>query len=349
MYNGQLKSVDGSYTQLNFIKRCLQLFAYKNFLHYQRIYNPEWGRVTRILVFFDCLWCLLRYGAIYSDYFEYKFVEKSHYSRRTYVTKGKSRKIQKIFNRAGARCMFDKLTFNREYAQFRTLKDFEFSSSKKDFIKFVKDCNRQIIAKPFFGYSGNGIFIPDVSTDERASDLYDALLKDGNYFCEELFIQTGVLHDINPSSVNTVRIYTLHDGVNVHIMGTYARIGGKNSIVDNIHGGGVCCTIDKETGIITSLGEDLKGNHVLFHPATGTLIPGNHIPQWSVIIDMVKKAANIHPEVGYTGWDFAVSDNAVCIIEANEQGNFNLPQTAMGRGVLPDYNAILKGMSKHII
>lgn len=142
--------------------------------------------------------------------------------------------------------------------------------------------------------------------------------------------------------MNTVRIYTVNDGNNVYIMGTYVRFGGKNSIVDNIHSGGMSCVVDIDSGIIASPGVDLRGNKVLFHPATGKLICGVKIPQWNKVLDMVVRAAKVHPEIGYTGWDFAISDDAVCLIEANEQGNFNLPQNAMGRGIWPEYKVLLK-------
>lgn len=346
MYNGQLKKSDGTYSKFNLFKRFLQLVNWKTYRHYQKIYYPEWNGLMVMIVFIDCLLCTICYGAICSDYFEFNFINKSHFARRTYVTKGKALKIQKIFNRRGAKCMFDKLSFNKEYSQFRTLKDFDFKDTKENFLKFVNNCSRKIIAKPFFGYSGNGIFIPDVTSDIKAEAVYDSLHKDGNYFCEEFFNQTGSLHDVNPTSVNTIRIYTLNDGHNIHIMGTYARIGGKNSIVDNIHGGGACCAIDKSTGIISSLGVDLLGNEYLYS-ASGKMLPGTEVPQWGKVMSMVVEAAKVHPEVGYVGWDFAVSDDKICIIEANEQGNFDLPQTALHKGVYPDYMKIIKLRKKY--
>ena len=330
-----LKNVDGTYSIYNFFRRIFQLIDIKRFLS---------------CAFIDSIWCLFRYGAIYDDYFEYRFIEKTHYSRREYVTKGKSRRIQKMLNKSGsAECMYNKIVFNREYSKFRTLNDYEFSSTstKESFLSFVKKCNRHIIAKPFLGSSGYGIYIPDVSTDEQALQVYDLLSRDGNYFCEEFFVQTGILHEINPSSVNTVRIYTVNDGEEIHIMGTYIRFGGKDSFVDNIHSGGMSCVVDIDTGIIARPGVDLRGNEVLFHPATGMLICGTKIPQWDKVLDMVVEAAKIHPEIGYTGWDFAVSDDKICIIEANEQGNFNLPQTALHKGVYPDYMKIIKLRKKY--
>lgn len=345
----EFKNPDGTYSKINFIKKAFQFIALRRFFILKNIHQPEWGRVKTFWAYIDSLWCLLRYGATWDDYFEYNFIEKSFFARKKYVTKLKSRKIQSIFNRHGsAECMFNKAEFNRQYSKFRTLRDFLFSDTVKydDFYKFVIQCKRKIIAKPLFGSSGVGIFIPDVSDDEKVRQTYNLLHDDKNYFCEEYFIQTGVLHDINPSSVNTLRIYTLNVCGKVHIMGAFVRFGGKDSIVDNIHSGGISCMIDVPTGVICRPGVNLKGEEVLFHPATGKLICGIKIPQWDKIIQTVNDAALIHPEIGYTGWDLAVSADAVCLIEANEQGNFDLPQTAMGRGILPDYEKLIKSVQR---
>lgn len=187
MNTSQLKNENGLYSKTSFIKRVIQLYDYKLYRQLYKEYYPDWGGVKIIQTFFDCLWCAFLYGAIYPDYFEYGFVEKSHYSRKTYVTKGKSRKIQKILNKNGARFMYDKSVFNRDYSEFRTIKDFYFNDTKDNFVKFVRNCNHKIIVKPIFGESGHGIFIPDVSTEDKVSMLYEYLANSKDSFCEELF------------------------------------------------------------------------------------------------------------------------------------------------------------------
>jgi len=171
--------------------------------------------------------------------------------------------------------------------------------------------------------------------------VYNLLSEDSSYFCEEFFAQSGPLGEVNPSSVNTVRIVTLNDTEDIHIMAAFVRFGGKGAVVDNFHNQGFGCEVDIETGIIVSGGVDKQGNRIVVHPASGKIVCGIQIPQWKKVIAMAKEAALVHPEIGFTGWDFAVSNDKINIIEANEQPNFGI-QGRTGRGVLPEYKEVMQ-------
>ncbi len=338
----EIKKSDGTYSKFGFIKRAFQLWSLKSFKKFKNKYFPELGLLGTILLFLDAIWCSVVYKSIYDDYFDYRFWEKSHYSRKRFVTKGKSRKIQKIFNKKGSAIFtYNKLIFNKEYAKFKTTRTYEFPGSLESFAKFVKDCQYKIIAKPIFGSSGQGVFVPDVSTSQGIEQIYKQLSIDNSYFCEEFFIQTGPLGEVNPTSVNTVRIVTLNDSINIHIMVAFVRFGGKGAVVDNFHSQGFGCEVDVETGIIISGGVDKLGKRIFVHPASGKVVCGIRIPQWDKVLEIAKEAAMVHPEIGFTGWDFAVSNDKINIIEANEQPNFGI-QGRTGKGVLPEYEEIIK-------
>ena len=343
MYKDDLKDENGQLGRLDYIKRGLYLIGWKLFkdLAYKTI--PHYSRLGLFCLYLDFLKCFIRYGAAATDYFEYRFFEKKHILRKTYITKKHARHIQQCFNKLdGVKFVYNKLLFNKEYAEFRDTDYFEFPGTEKSFIDFVIKCNRNIIAKPIYGFSGCGIYKPDVSTNEKAQKVYRKHYNDGIYMMEEYFCQTGILGKINPSSVNTVRIYTLFDGEKVHVMNTCVRFGAADSIVDNIHGGGMCCEVDEETGVIISVGVDLVGNKYYKHKASGLYVLGAKVPQWKRVLDTVLKAALVHPEVGYVGWDIAVSDEKLTIIEANEVGNIDLPQCCCQRGLKEEYDRILK-------
>lgn len=344
----EIKKSDGTYSKLGFIKRAMQLWSFKSFNSFKNKYFPNAGVFTSVRLFLDAIWCSIIYKTIYDDYFDYRFWEKSHYSRKRFVTKGKSRKIQKIFNKRGSAIFtYNKLTFNKEYVRFKTTKYFEFPGTLDSFGQFVADCNYKIIAKPIFGSAGQGVFVPNVSSEEEIEKLYRQLSSDKSYFCEEFFVQSGPLGEVNPTSVNTVRIVTLNDGVDIHIMVAFVRFGGKDAVVDNFHSQGFGCEVDIETGIIVSGGVDKQGKRVYVHPASGKIVCGIKIPQWEKVISTAKEAAKVHPEIGFTGWDFAVSNDKINIIEANEQPNFGI-QGRTGRGVLPEYQEIIKLRKKNL-
>lgn len=46
--------------------------------------------------------------------------------------------------------------------------------------------------------------MPDLSSDHKIEELYNQLSVDKSYFCEEFFIQTGFLGEVNPTSVEPI-------------------------------------------------------------------------------------------------------------------------------------------------
>jgi len=164
----EIKNSDGTYSKLGLVKRALQLYSLKNFNRFKNRYFPEAGLFTSFGLFIDAIWCTIVYKSIFDDYFDYRFWENSHYSRSRFVTKGKSRKIQKFFNKKGSAVFtYNKLTFNKEYAKFKTTKFYEFPGSQDSFMQFVKDSNYKVIAKPIFGSSGQGVFVPELSSEKK--------------------------------------------------------------------------------------------------------------------------------------------------------------------------------------
>ena len=62
-------------------------------------------------------------------------------------------------------------------------------------------------------------------------------------------------------------------------------------------------------------------------------------------IELTKKAALLVPELGYIGWDVAISDKGPVIVEGNDIPGYDMPQNAAwhpdGKGILPDIEKIL--------
>lgn len=295
----------------------------------------------------DYLLSLIKYGATVTDYFEYQFWKKKSGERAKYITMLYSRKIQKFFNKGDKTVFIDKIKFNSIYSSFRSLKSIDLSSdnvNEDTFVDFVKACDRNIIMKPLMGASGHGIYKPDVSTDEKTRNLFGEIRNQKvDYLAEQIFTQTGSLNSVNPASLNTVRMFTLCNGKDVYLMGAGLRIGGGKAIVDNIHAGGMVCELDLETGTVIGPGYNLMGDKFAWHPVTKVLIPGLVVPQWKNVLKIIKKAALINPNLAHSAWDVAVSETEICLIEANEQGNFDLLQSATQRGFKEDYKKALNG------
>ena len=62
------------------------------------------------------------------------------------------------------------------------------------------------------------------------------------------------------------------------------------------------------------------------HPVTGCEIPGFQFPYWNEVLEMCKKASFEIPEVGYIGWDVAITPTGPVFVEGNELPGYNLYQ-----------------------
>lgn len=151
----------------------------------------------------------------------------------------------------------------------------------------------------------------------------------------EAFIQQHpTLSAVNPSSVNTVRICTARDRAGeVHVIGASLRGGGAGSVVDNLHADGVQYSVDPETGLIVRGGVKFNGErNVYFHPSTNAKMIGLQIPNWDKVLETVKQAGKIPPNLRYIGWDIAVTEKGCEIIEANIlQGSNGMQQDGVGK------------------
>lgn len=88
--------------------------------------------------------------------------------------------------------------------------------------------------------------------------------------------------------------------------------------MDNFHNGGCAYPIDVDAGIVNGPGMALGSNQKIYkHPSTGKEMVGLYLPNWDIVLETVRAAALIMPNVGYIGWDIAITETGCEIIEAN--------------------------------
>lgn len=150
---------------------------------------------------------------------------------------------------------------------------------------------------------------------------------------EEFVRQHPALSALNPTSVNTVRVYTILDRTGaVHILSASLRVGGFGSPVDNFHSGGVGYPIDPERGVVMAAGKTMLGELCLYHPSTGAEVIGFEIPNWQALLDFVFRAARQLPTARMIAWDVAVLLDGFEMIEGNCNGDPGLMQTPSETG-----------------
>ena len=172
-----------------------------------------------------------------------------------------------------------------------------------------------VIMKPYGGACGRGIF---ALRPEECRDI--SVEEYRGYIAEEILIQHPILAELNDSSVNTVRAMTFRG----ELLSCVLKVGRGGAVVDNMHSQGMYGNINMEYGLTDSLFYDIDLNEYAFHPTSGARLIGVEIPHWEELKELVRKAAQVFPDAAYIGWDCAILQDKVVIIEANEAPGHDL-------------------------
>lgn len=288
--------------------------------YFEKLNEYDWDSIGGLSAKIDCMLSRVVYGAVVEEYIALEFYRKNRRERKKFLTGPRqviilNHFLKKTTPEQRAR-IWDKLEFDRFFSEFINREYLDVSgSSDEEIVAFIQK-HGAVLAKPLSETHGNGIFRIESSTMDP-SVLTKIRAK--QYLLEEIIVQHHEVAKPNPTSVNTVRIATAldRDG-HAHPVGACLRCGAKGSCVDNTHSGGVAYPINTEYGIVIGPGKNRKTfEDYIIHPGSDTVMPGFRIPNWDILLDTVKKAAEKIPEFPYLGWDVAVTEDGVEIIEGN--------------------------------
>jgi hypothetical protein len=139
----------------------------------------------------------------------------------------------------------------------------------------------------------------------------------------------------NGEEIDALRVYYITPKAILDKTGNYLkakyRVGTGNSITDTADGC-IAYPISIKYGIIKGPGinEVLNSNYYYYHLGCDKLMVGMIIPLWDRVLEVVTKAANMIPQIRYIGWDIAITNNSVEIIEGNHNpyhGTFEIMGT----------------------
>lgn len=281
-------------------------------------------------IWLDLMICHFRYDANLLDYISFGFYSLPHYTRNTFVTTYRGLLYSLAVNhQAKAQIFHDKPKFNEVFSRFIYREWLDTRSSSSEQIEVFISRKGRVIAKPFNGTEGNGIFIIDNNTPQDKTKFFDLLNKGQHFVLEEIVKNHPAINKLNPHALNTLRIVTILDKNNkVHILCTVLRIGVSGSIIDNLSQGGIVCPIDVSSGTICKNGIDLWGKEYKLHPESFISLLGYQLPHWNEVLDVINQAATTVQDVKYVGWDIAITDkDTVEIIEANPNPGVQLLQS----------------------
>lgn len=194
-------------------------------------------------------------------------------------------------------------------------------------LKKLMNGKHRLVLKPRDDYGGNGIKIYNLNTSEEIEKtVRDINRLDTPHILEEYVEQKGLLHEVNPSSLNTLRVITVrHKDGSITPVNIYVRFGHAGSLIDNVSSGGCEFYINPETGEIEE-GDDFAGHWFTAHPDTNQEVTGLFIPHFDKVMLLCQEAHQAAPSgMNLAGWDVCVSDDQVLLIEVNNCPGTKVP------------------------
>jgi Sugar-transfer associated ATP-grasp len=178
-----------------------------------------------------------------------------------------------------------------------------------------------LIVKPSID-SGDGKNVRKLTIDDgklRFGDEptnFDELSKSYglDFLVQYVFQQHPAMAEFHPSSVNTIRFYTLRFDDEIKVISAVFRSGNEGRCVDNR---GVPCGIDADGKLNDHATTKYFTKHDV-HPVTGKAFRGFVIPGWQAACEFVKR---LHQQLLYfesVSWDITInSDSQPCLMEIN--------------------------------
>ncbi|MBO4848179.1 MAG: hypothetical protein J5586_03400 [Clostridia bacterium] len=282
----------------------------------------------------------LIYGTSFSEYAGYRFYAKKHSEKRTYMTRRYMFRFFDRYNPQELRCRIgDKSLAAKYYADFMKREQCTKSDGFEAFLEFTSR-HPDLFIKRAVGWGGEGARKERVLCEEDAARVWGYLGE--NEVVEPVIINHDLLREIYPNSLNTIKVTVLQTPSTPIIVTAIIRFG-NNTIVDNIHSGGIAAGINVKTGRIETLAMDKHFMRYSIHPETDKPITGIVIPQWEAICDLARRASMVTPELRYTSWDVALTNEGPIMIEGNWDAEFYPEQTLFNRGHRTLFTDLLEG------
>lgn len=137
-----------------------------------------------------------------------------------------------------------------------------------------------------------------------------------NFIVQEKIQAHPVISNLNPTSLNTIRMVTYRKGPEVFVLSSTMKIGKKGEVVDNGHSGGVFCGI--KDGI---LGDTIYSLNPFSASPLESIVEHTKkitLPNYNKLVKAAKELALQLPYSRYAGWDLSIDSNGdPILIEVN--------------------------------
>ena len=202
----------------------------------------------------------------------------------------------------------------------------------------LQDGKGKLFLKPVGGQGGFGIFVlkyegNSLLVNGEKKDLIDFIqnLPSTTFILQKGILQSQQMMDINPSSVNTLRVVVQKEGDLMKMKTCIIRMGRKGREVDNSAQGGVSVKVDTMTGQVASTATAEHGGGVLScHPDTGRSFGDITINNWPDLKTQIEAIGTKLIDFKNIALDIAVTDEGAKLLEFNFRYGIEHQQCVLG-------------------
>ena len=282
----------------------------------------------------------LLYGTSFSEFAGYGFYARKPGEKRTYMTRRHMFRFFDRYNPAELRSRIgDKSLAAKYYADFMSREQYTKSEGLDAFLAFSSR-NPCLFIKKAVGWGGEGARRAEIGCEDDARRVWASLT--GDEVVEPVVVNHDLIRRIYPDSLNTIKITVLQTPKGPEIVTAIIRFG-NHTAVDNVHSGGIAAGIDIETGRVETPAMDKRFRRYTHHPETKQPITGFSVPDWETIKRFAIRASLVTPELRYTSWDIALTNDGPVMIEGNWDAEFYMEQTLYNRGHRKLFVDLLEG------
>ncbi|SJM65953.1 hypothetical protein FM102_11090 [Corynebacterium glutamicum] len=227
-------------------------------------------------------------------------------------------------------------------------------SSLEEFIRSHLERGTEIVVKDSTGKQGRGVMVivdllevegktfllfSNGSTKPLDDALGEIIEPGGVWLVQERIEQHELLKELNPTSLNTLRLgtYRRNDG-SVDLIFGVLRIGNPRAQIDAFNHGGIAVGVDLDSGNLADFGlqrPKYSREKLTEHPVMRVPFRDIRLPNWSEVVDLAQQFARHAGDNSIIGWDVAFTPNGPIFVEGNHNWDVSLAQA--GRvGVLSD-------------
>ena len=274
-------------------------------------------KIPMVFLWIDSLWALFRHGCLIKQYTHGEFYKIARPFMGRAISQRRLEKIIRNSNQSShVHILKNKNEFNVYFKEWIQRQWLWSKTMDETLFESMISQHRRLFIKPLDDQEGHGIRVIE-NVDKASISKVFCELKNENVLIEESIIQHPMMNFGN-TSVNTVRIITCLDTKgNTHILRAALRVGIGKAVVDNFSAGGALYDIDVDSGRIDNKGIGHDGRKYIYHPGTDICMLGYQIPNWDILVKGVVKASKLIPQCRFIGWDVAITDDGIELIEGN--------------------------------